>query len=188
MKKHLFGFALFSLIVGTAAFVYAIFNVVRVDEVPAPSYYQTYSPSTSCWKMKKDLRQSNFDSPKVSQAVFNTRTEQVSLNLELPEISAPIVLHFFVKDAKGARYIASEQVLVAGRGKLEGKMDMQADGAYRFGEIKITGSYSSLDNLNSFENLYLIAESVSVSQTRNNNFQPEFDAAKAIPVLIDSGR
>ena len=189
MKKHLLGFALFSLIVGTAAFAYAMFNVVKVDEVPAPSYYQAYSPTKSCWKMKRNVRESNFDAPKVSQAVFNRRTEQLSLKLELPETSSEVALHFFVKDAEGTRYISSEQVLGGARGRVEGKMDLQAaDGEYRFGEMKVTGSYSSLDNLNSYENLYLIAESVSVSQIRNNNFQPEFDAAKAIPVLIDSGR
>jgi hypothetical protein len=189
MKKHLFGFVLFSLIVGTSAFGYAMFNVVRVDEVPAPNYFKTYSPATSCWKMKKDLRKSNFDSPKVSQAVLNLQTEQISLKLEMVDMSAPTVLHFFVKDAQGTRYIASEQFLVNGRGsKIEGKMNMQtADAVKRLEDIEVTASYSTLDNLNSYENLYLIAESGCLPQMRNN-FQPKFDPAKAAPVLIDSGR
>ena len=189
MKKHLFGFALFSLIVGTAAFVYAIFNVVRVDEVPAPSYYQTYSPATSCWKMKRNVRESNFDAPKVSQAVFNVKTKQLNWKLDTPGTASSIALHFFVKDENGTRYIASEKTLSSGLRSGQIEMDKRAiDSGGRDGEVKFTSSYKSLDNLNSYENLYVIAESVSTSKIHNNNFQLEFDAAKAIPVLIDSGR
>lgn len=52
MKKHLLGFALFNLIVGTFAFIYSINNTTAVDEVSAPNYSLT-SPAKSCWKMKR---------------------------------------------------------------------------------------------------------------------------------------
>ncbi len=189
MKKHIIGLALFSLIVGTTAFVYAMFNIVRVEEVPAPTYYQTYSPTKSCWKMKRDLRESKFDSPKVIQAVFNVKTKQLNWKLDTPEINSPIVLHFFVKDKNGTRYIASEQGLSSGRRSGQVEMDKRAiDSGGRNGEVKFTSSYLSLENLDSYENLYVITEVVPTAKTYNKNFQPKFDAEKATPVLVDSGK
>ncbi len=186
MKKHIIGFAIFSLIVGTTAFIYAMFNVVRVEEVPAPTYYQTYSPTKSCWKMKRELRESKLDSPKISQAVFNLKTKQLDWKLDTPEIAAPIRLHFFVKDENGTRYIASEQILSSGLRSGQVGMDKRAiDMEGREGEVKFTSSYLSLDNLDSYENLYVIAE--RVPQTRVN-YQPKFDAVKATAVLVDSGK
>jgi len=189
MKKHIIGLALFSLIVGTTAFIYAMFNVVRVEEVPAPTYYQTYSPTKSCWKMKRELRESKFDSPKISQAVFNVKTKQLNWKLDAPAIDAPVVLHFFVKDEKGARYIASEQKLSSGGRSGQVEMDKRAiDSGGRDGEVKFTSSYLSLDKLSSYENLYVIAEFFPTAKIYNKNFQPKFDTERATPVLVDSGQ
>ncbi len=189
MKKHLFGFALFSFIVGTTAFIYAMLNIVNIREVPVPAYSATYSPTKSCWKMKRESVEPKFDSPKISQAVLNLKTKEFNWKLETPEIGAPIALHFFVEDKKGVRYIASEQVLmVVGRNMSEEMDKRLINVSGSLGKVKFTGSYLSLDNINAYQNLYLIAEFVSISQIRNNNFQPEFDAEKAIPVLIDSGK
>lgn len=189
MKKHLFGFTLFSLIVGVTAFAYAMFNVVRIDEVPAPAQYQTYSSTKSCWKMKRELREAKYDSPKINQAVFNVETKEFDLRLETPETSSSVALHFFIKDKKGARYVASEQILgVVGRDDLLEKIDSRTINEKGLGEVKVTGSYSSLDDLDSYENLYVIAEFASAAKLYNRNYQPEFDAAKAVAVLIDSDR
>jgi len=188
MKKHLFGFALFSLIVGATAFVYAMFNVVRVDEVPAPSYYQTYSPSTSCWKMKKDLRESRLDSPKINQAVFNLKTQQLNWELVTPTTYSTIALHFFVKDENGSRYITSENInTISNRGKLNYTATASSENG-KSEIINITSSYEGLDDLDSYENLYVIAESAQASRYSDKRYQPKFDAARATPVLIDSGR
>jgi hypothetical protein len=194
MKKHLFGFALFSLIVGATAFGYAMFKKVRVDEVPAPAQYETYSSTKSCWKMKRELREAKLDSPKINQAVFNVDTKEFNLRLETPETSSSVALHFFVKDKKGARYVASEQILgVVGRDDLLEKIDSRTIDEKGLNEIKVTGSYSSLDNLGldnlgPYENLYVVAEFASAAKLYKRNYQPEFDAAKAVPVLIDSGK
>jgi len=172
MKKHILGFALFSFILGAAAFVYAMFNVVRVEEVPAPTYPQTYSSKTSCWRMKSQLRESNFGSPVIEQAVFNLRTEQFSWKLATTKTDLPIALHFFVKDSNKTRYIYSEQYIAGSRD----------------GELKFTSSRLSPDNLDSDENLYVIGEFVSPSERYNKNFQPEFDASRATAVSLDYGK
>ncbi len=189
MKKHIIGFAIFSLIVGTTAFIYAMFNVVRVEEVPAPTYYQTYSPTKSCWKMKRELRESKLDSPKVVQAVFNMKTKQLNWELVAPTIDSPIALHFFIKDKHGARYFASEKNIrsLSNRGKLNyTATSNSANGTSKV--INITSSYSWLENLTSYENLYVIAEFAQTAKISDNNFQPEFDAEKATAVLVDSGK
>ena len=172
MKKHIIGFALFSFIVGTTAFIYAMFNIVRVVEVPAPTYSQTYSSKTSCWRTKQQLRESNFGSSVIEQAVFNLKTEQFSLKLKTAQTDLPIALHFFVKDSNETRYIYSEQNITGSRG----------------GELKFISSRFSLDNLDSDENLYVIGEFVSPSERYNKNFQPEFDASRATAVSLDYGK
>lgn len=169
MKKHYFGFALFSFIVGTAAVIYAMFNVVNVEEVPVPSYSATYSPSKSCWKMKRELRESNIGSPIIRQAIFNLKTKQLKWELAAPETNSKIALHFFIKDENGTRYINSVLAPTFG---------------YEYGTMKATSSYLWLDNLESYENLYITAEPVSSGAYKNKNFQPKFDASRATAVLV----
>jgi len=173
MKKHIIGFALFSFIVGTTAFIYAMFNIVRVVEVPAPTYSQTYSSKTSGCKMKRQLRESNFGSPVIEQVVFNLKTKQFSWKLAAPETDLPIALHFFVKDDNGTRYITTEQ---------------EMSSSLRDENLSFTGSYLPLDNLDSDANLYVIAEFVPTSRRYNKNFQPKFDASRATAVSLDYGK
>jgi hypothetical protein len=168
MKKHFLGFALFSFIVGTAAVVYAMFNVVNVEEVTVPNY-STYSPTKSCWKMKRQPRESYVGSPTIKQAIFNLRTRQLRWEISAPETDSKIALHFFIKGENGTRYINS--VLAPTYG-------------YEYGTIKATSSYLWLDNLESYENLYVTAEPVSTNAYKNNNFQPKFDQSKATAVLV----
>ncbi len=168
MIKHYFGFALFSFIVGTSAVIYAMVNVVNVNEVTVPSY-STYSPGKSCWKMKRESRESNISSPTIRQAVFNLKTKQLKWELAAPEMNSKIALHFFIKDENGTRYINS--MLAPSFG-------------YEYGTIKATSSYLWLDNLESYENLYVTAESVPTSAYKNKNFQPIFDQSKATAVLV----
>ena len=168
MKKHFFGFALFSFIVGTAAVVYAMFNVVSVEEVTVRNY-STYSPTKSYCKMKRELRESNVDSPTIKQAILNLKTKQLKWELAAPENNSKIALHFFIKDESGTRYLDS--VLAPAYG-------------HEYGTIRATSSYLWLDNLESYENLYVTAEPISTSAYKNKNFQPKFDQSKATAVLI----
>lgn len=168
MNRHIAGFILFSFIIGTTAFIYAMFSVITVREVSA----LTYSPAKSCWKMKREIRESNIGSPVISQAVLDLKTKQLSWKLAAPKTDSSIALHFFVKDEKGTRFIASELALGAGYGS---------------NAKKFTSSYLWLDKLGSYNNLYVIAEPISIFNFKNKKVNPKFDASKAAPVLLYSG-
>ena len=171
MKKHIIGFTLFSIIVGTAAFIYAMFNVVNVAEVFVPTYTPTYQ-GKSCWKMKRDLKESNVGAPVVRQAVLDMKTKQLNWELAAPRTDSKIALHFFVKDESGTRYINSA---------------LAPESGFESGVIKATSSYLWLDNLDSYENLYVTAEFTSWSNYKNKSNQPKFDAAKATSVMLNFG-
>ena len=171
MKKHIIGFTLFSIIVGTAAFIYAMFNVVNVEEVFAPAYTPTYQ-TKSCWKMKRDSKETNVGSPVVRQAVLDLKTKQLNWEVAAPETKSKIALHFFIKDENGTRYINSA---------------LAPETSFENGVIKATSSYLWLDNLASYENLYVIAEFTSRSDYKNKYAQPKFDSSNATSVLLYSG-
>lgn len=171
MKKHIIGFTLFSIIVGTAAFIYAMFNVVKVEEVFTPAYTPTYQRN-SCWKMKRELKETSVASPVVRQAVLDLKTKQLNWELAAPLSNSQIALHFFVKDENGTRYINSAFVPKSG---------------FENGVNKATSSYQWLDNLDSYENLYVTAEFTTWSDYQNRRLQPKFDAGRATSVLLYSG-
>jgi hypothetical protein len=164
MKKHFWGFALFCLIVGTAAFIYAKFNVGSIVKVNAPMGYSTYSQTKSCWKMKRESSRTRVGSPMVRQAIFDLRSKQLRWELDTSEVDAPIALNFFIKDESGMRYVNSVLVPMA---------------AYRHGSIiKATSSYEWLDKLDSYENLYVTAEPISQSAYQDKNFPVEINVGK----------
>jgi len=168
MIKHYFGFALFSFIVGTSAVIYAMVNVVNVNEVTVPSY-STYSPGKSCWKMKRESRESNISSPTIRQAVINLKTKQLKWELDTSQVNTPIALNFFIKGENGTRYVSSTFLFMID---------------YQDGSVDMTSFCEWLNNLDSYENLYVIAESVPTSAYKNKNFQPIFDQSKATAVLV----
>ncbi len=173
MKKHIFGLAFFSFIVGATAIIYSMFNFVNVEEVFVSP--QTSTRATSCWKMKRESRESKFASPIIKQAVFDLKTKQLNWELATPKTDSnlKIALHFFVKDDKtGARYINSALVPVSSNPE---------------GTINGTSSFQWLDNLQSYENLYVIAEYISLDKFKSKSYQPKFDAGKAASVLLYSG-
>ena len=171
MKKHIIGFTIFSIIVGTAAFIYAMFNIVNVEEVFTPAYTPAYQ-GKSCWKMKQDLKESNVDSPVVRQAVLDLKTKQLNWELAAPQTKSKIALHFFIKDENGTRYINSA---------------LAPESGFENGVIKATSSYLWLDNLDSYKNLYVVAEFTSWSNYQNKNNPPKFDSGRATSVLLYSG-
>ena len=168
MIKHYFGFALFSFIVGTSAVIYAMVNVVNVNEVTVPSY-STYSPGKSCWKMKRESRETNISSPTIRQAVINLKTKQLKWELDTSQVNTPIALNFFIKGENGTRYVSSTFLFMID---------------YQDGSVDMTSFCEWLNNLDSYENLYVIAESVPTSAYKNKNFQPIFDQSKATAVLV----
>jgi hypothetical protein len=169
MKKHIFGFALFSFIVGTTGFIYAMLSIVNIEEVKVPSYTQTYSPTKSCWKMKRETSRENLGSPLVKQATFNLASKQLRWELNTSQVNTPIALNFFIKGENGTRYVNSTFVPTI---------------AFRDGSVNATSSYEWLNNLDSYENLYVIAEPIAHGKRGNKNFSREFDANKATAVLV----
>lgn len=182
MKKHIIGLTLFSFIVSAAAIVYAVFNVPKI--VPVAPMRFVVAERTHC-KMKRAANHSQVDLPVVTQAVFDLKTKQLNWELAAPLSSgsntsidfsgagSKIALHFFVKNKNGTRYLNS--VLAPGLATSENLV------------IKGSGSYEWLDNLNSYENLYVTAESTSWKKFQDKTVQPEFDAEKATSVLLYSG-
>jgi hypothetical protein len=168
MKKHFFGLALFSFIFGTTIFIYSMLHIANIEEVASPNYSPTYSKRTSCWKMKRESNRANTKSPIVRQAIFNSQTKQLKWELDTSGVNTPIVLKFFIKDEKGAHYINSRLVPAE---------------AYQNGFVSATSFYE-LNNLDSYENLYVIAEPLSFSEQQYENFSLKFDADKATPVLV----
>jgi hypothetical protein len=169
MKKHIFGFALFSFIVGTTGFIYAMLNIVNIEEVKVPSYTPSYSSTKSCWKMKRNSTQVNLGSPLVKQATFNLASKQLKWELDTSQINAPIALNFFIKNESGTQYVNSTFVPTI---------------AFRDGSVNATSSYEWLNNLDSHENLYVIAEPLVHGKRGYKNSLPEFDASKATAVLV----
>lgn len=169
MKKHIFGFALFSFIFGATAVIYGMFTVNSVNEVKMPVDYSGYAQTRSCWRMKREARETNVHSPIVRQAILNLKTKHLSWELDRARVDAPIALNFFVKDEKGTRFVHSQLVPMS---------------AYGDEFVNANSSYEWLDNLDSYENLYVIAEPLSQREQGNKIFSPEFDAAKATPVLL----
>jgi hypothetical protein len=166
MKKHIFGLAVFSFIVGAAAIAYAVFNVPKTigvaDVIPVSVVPQNYSTGgmTSCWNMRRGAKESNFDEPIIKQAVFNLKTKEFSWQLASPNVDLPIALHLFVKDEKGTRYV---------------------DG------FLAVDSFEWANAPESFANLYVIAERAPQMKFDKKN-PPKFDANKAIAVSLDYGK
>lgn len=166
MKKHIFGFALFSFIVGTAIFIYSMLNPFKVENNSAPNYSPSDLRVNSCWRMKRNLNTKRSGSPIIKQAIFNLQSKQLNWELDTSTINTPIALNFFIKDDKGTRYINTKIVPI---------------NAYHNGRTGAASSFLWLNNLDSYENLYVTAEPVT------NNYEDvskDFDLSKAAPVLI----
>lgn len=177
MKKHIFGLAIFSLIVGATAIVYAALGSASCSmsaPVNEPVFVEVpqYSSKTSCWKMKKDAAQTDGVFVKVNQAVINLQSKEFSWELAVSGSDAPIALHFFSKDGGNARYINTETI--------SGKLAQN-------GLLRFNNTYQWISRRKSFGNLYVIAEFDSRAAIFGSSYQPTFDAARAVPVTVDLG-
>ena len=96
MKKHILGFAIFSLIVGTAVFVSAfVYKQVKREYVYEIS-------ERSCWKQVKQKNVISSSKVKIVQAVFNTYPKFSELNLELStNLSQPVEIQLFKNSTSG---------------------------------------------------------------------------------------
>ena len=167
MKKHLFGFALFSLIIGTAVF---ISPMMRQSPSPAKSY--TYEVSNrSCWKntrQNSEIQQSYYGpaSIKITQAVLNEKTRKLdtsfSIQRETPSTQNVKVKLTFVNGV--SKYNENFDGVVRTE-----FVDLSPNfNVNNSGTLSMIFSYQWLDDLKDSQNLYIRAEVV-------DNFQKSFE-------------
>ncbi len=171
MKKHITGLALFGFIVSATTVVYTLFKMPEIVPVYEVVSTPRYVPAerTHC----KFRSNSNQFSLEIKQAVYNVRTKQFNWELNASQPKSKIALHFFIKDAKGTHYLNTIFAPEAG---------------FENGVIKAASSSRRLDNLQAYENIYVIAEYIFGDEFSDNNYQPKFDAAKATAITIDYGK
>ncbi len=189
MNKHVVGFILFNLIVGTSIIIAAFFYQIPKFEsvVVTPVTSETYT--RSCWKGNKRYA-NKMTSVKITQAVFDSKTEELKLelfvqsdvksfkNIKVSFKNIKVALHFFVKDGDSTRYLATEKLTDEKMDKVN--IDLSEGAKITF---LITSSYDWLGNLNSRENLYVIPELTSNANTYGD-YTPVFDEANATPVTL----
>ncbi|MDQ3798760.1 MAG: hypothetical protein M3384_04865 [Acidobacteriota bacterium] len=192
MKKHAFGFALFSFIVAVAVVVSNLLafepaNVHLTDsyEEPQPRYF--------C-KKKQTRRNYDFQNAKIEQAVLDLETKQLRVSFSLPpqsgvaergeEKSYTLALHYFAKNGSETRFLKTQN------NYLNSAFDTEK-------EWLLTSS-EWLDTLESYDNLYIVPEirenasvnslSVKGGNRTNPKKQPRFDYSTAAPVLLSGDR
>jgi hypothetical protein len=185
MNKHIVGFILFNLIVGTsiiiAAFFYQIPKYESVYVTPVTS--ETYT--RSCWKGNKRYA-NKMTSAKVTQAVFDSKTQELKTELFVQSNKKifkdiKVVLHFFMKDGDSTRYLGTDNLT---------DQEMTVKGSYDMSERRTTkatflvnSSYDWLDDLKSRENLYVVPQIIP-NAPLYEDYKPVFDELNATPVTL----
>jgi hypothetical protein len=182
MSKHIIGFIIFSFIIGVTAFLASFFVIMptlpTLDPVPKFGYID-YESGRHCKGKKRKPRPKAVDqsaSVKVTQAFFDAKSKRLETQFAIERAdesteTVNVALQFFVYDDFGVQHIADEFV------SLEPNFDM--------GDIAVTNNSSSfrwLNNLQSRENLYVIAKATNNSRYLHNPV--DFDPSEATAVLL----
>ncbi len=171
MTKHIVGLIIFTLIVGTSVVIAGLFGYSSApDTYTFTEHHDNHrvfkkkKRKKRCRKKRRKHRTENIEA-KISQAVFDKNTNQLTTNLVLTDdvIYGDVDLHFFVKDEFGTQYLKKETISVSSNGVYE-------------------NSFAWLNRLESRENLYVIPK-FKVSR-RSWDYQPRFDVSKATPVTL----
>jgi hypothetical protein len=194
MKKHVFGFALFSFIVAVAV-VIGNLPAFEPANVHLTDSYEEPQPRHFC--SKKKPRSYDFSYAKIEQIVFDVKTKQMKIAFS-PQMrsddaaddkSYTLRLHYFVKNGSETSFLKTQDIYV--------KSALDAENEW------ILTSSLWLDNLESYDNLYIvpeIKENVSVNsfsvkhdgdESSRKNYEskkPRFDYATAVPVLLSRGK
>lgn len=169
MKKHIIGFAVFSLIIGSTVFVKAVFNTSKEIIVPAAENYSyTNVTKNSCWRMKR--KSAETQEAFVRQAFLDLNTKRIDWEIYVPQAGSVVALHFFAKTARGSRYIATEIAPVS---------DSSGEKIMNYSSL-----YISLSSFSPYENLYVVPEVISAEDAQMKNFDPKFDEVTATPVSV----
>jgi len=178
MNKHIFGFILFSLIVGTSVFIYGFFFSPLATIQPVYVFENQPEKRKSCRKQTYSRVERGEVNTKVVQAVFNSNTNQLDIELFLERKNnstddVTIWLEFFVKEGAKTRYLVTEKVELTPDFNLDDKATHS-----------ITLSDKWLDNLKSRENLYVVPQ---IGDAKSG-FKLGFDEARATSIITLSGR
>jgi hypothetical protein len=104
--------------------------------------------------------------PLVKQVVLDLKTKQINLEFSENNLKTSIALHFYTVDSNGSKYLKTQ---------------------YAQTTSDFTSSYLWLNNLKSYQNLYVIADE-DPNTHRGMSSIPAFDMSKATPVLLYSGK
>lgn len=181
MKKHIFGAILFSLIVGISGVIALIFAEIPQPDKVAVLNVPTFESRSRCHKKKHWNKETGAASVNVVQAVFNERTKLLDTNLSIKQEdfstrNVSVALHFFAEDAKGVRYLSSENYFFKPVFNRFGTAAQATPPRW----------YPWMDDLTGRENLYVIADSNFKAGDRN--LQPEFIESKAVPIISLKGK
>lgn len=177
MRKHIFGFALFSFIITAAICIGIATTYKKIDyftkSFPAPPAIS----QTEAQSGEVDAR-----SPTVSQAVLNMKTKRLDVELFYDgnskfQKSVPPLLKFFRKDANGTKFLGSV------------KLDAPNFGYREFFKNtpktkQISGVYNLLDNLDAYDNLYVLAILDAATLDGTSPDAPVFDSRRAKAVTL----
>lgn len=190
MNKHIVGFILFNLIVGTSLIIAALsYSVPKFDSVVVPATAETYTHS--CWKNKSRFI-NNTTSPTVTQAVFDSRKHELEIEVFFQSDAKSIedmrlALHFFVKDGDSTRFVATENL---SHEKIDITDTQDISDIYdtserRMQKAEVSGTFSPgwLGDLKSHENLYIVPQIVP-NAPYYDGYTPVFNEANATPVTF----
>jgi hypothetical protein len=166
MKKHIIGLALFSIIVGMAAFIYAVFNVVNVEEVFTPAYTPNYQ-GTSCWKMNRDLKESKLSSPLIRQATVSAESGLFIFEIGCVENLKQVNLYFYEKNEGNTNLLAIEKI------DLKSSVNCKNNSS-------LYKNFAWAKEVNRASNIYVIARASNQENISSTNFEESL----ATPVLI----
>jgi hypothetical protein len=168
MKKHIFGLAIFSFIVGAAAIVFAFFNVSEIVSVSFPQY--ALVETTHC-KMEREVEELQIGSPLIKQATLNSKSGIFVFEIECVESPKRMSLYFYKKNAGNTPLIATGELDLKPSIKCKNKMSLSK-------------SFNWAKEAHPASNIYVIAQTSDSSE----NFSVNFNKLLATPVLIDGNK
>ena len=172
MKKHIFGVAIFSFIVGTAAILYGFLNVLfPVPDVNYLGFTPEYNSAegTHC-KFKSKINRAETDLPIISQAIYSVKTNKLTWKCTSKKMEA---VHIWVTDQNEPRYIRSFFTENCTQGEVA---------------ANVSEVLSNPKKLPSQANLYLIPDATASPVLDRTQRRMAFDIDNAIPVTIDYGK
>lgn len=167
MRKHILGFALFSLIVGASVYASILFYKASVSP-PAKSMTEPFRPEINFGNVKYGT--ATID---VSQAVINLKNKKLDMNFSVKRDDDStdavfIIFWFYAKDGEKTRFLEREVV------RLTPDFDSR-----KIAALSDSYSFDWFDELKPNENLYVIPQFYG----GGHMFVPEFDKAKATAIL-----